>query len=479
MSLSSTDTDSKGLGKRKLQLTSVQERRLIDDDGHPCKKIFKPLSITDLPEDCLNLVYKSIKFGADHSSFGLVCRHWLRIQNNNHESLWDIDSKCSLRKSKDISSESFSIILCKLLIRFQHLKRLSLSGFPEVTDYVKSQSQLFGSKIHFLCLKVFFEYSCKKLLLLFSSFPRLTSVRLSSCLIADEGLEVLAKCYPSLVKFDLRNCQRITNKGLKVLAKCCASLKKVNFGECPRISDKGLVVLAKCCASLEKVNFRDCRRITAKGLQVLAECCASLEKVELGRCQKISDKGLEILAKRCAFLKRVDLTDCEGITDSGISFIVQNCFKIHSVRISFCSNITGIGFLGCLETLTDVSAVGMHKLTTEGIKAISSGGGIRSLALSGNPVNDKAVITISKGCPLLKSLALYSCHEVHLEGWKAIGLYCRNLKSLYVDDCPKLCDEGLKALCYGCNKLSCLFVDGWRDSAFEAFKQERPSVHLI
>ncbi|KAI3925182.1 hypothetical protein MKW92_024021 [Papaver armeniacum] len=453
MSLSSADTDNKCLGKRNLQLTSVQEGSVTDNDGHPCKKTCKPLSITDLPEDCLNLVYKSIKFGADHSSFGLVCRHWLRIQNNNHESLWDIDSKCSLRRSKDISSESFSIILCKLLIRFQHLKRLTLIGFPEVTDYVKSQSQLFGSKIHFLCLKVFFGYSCEKLLLLFSSFPRLTSVRLSSCLIDDEGLGVLARCYTSLEEVDLGNCQRITNKGLKVLAKCCASLKKVIFSECPRISDKGL--------------------------QVLAECCASLEEVELGRCQKISDKGLEILAKRCAFLKIVNLTDCQGITDSGISFIIQNCFKIHSVRISFCSNITGIGFLGCLETLTDVSAVGMHKLTAEGIKAIASGGGIRYLALSGNAVNDKAVITISKGCPLLKSLVLYSCHEVYLEGWKAIGLYCRNLNSLYVDDCPKLCDEGLKALCYGCNKLSCLFVDGWRDSAFEAFKRQRPSVHLI
>ncbi|KAI3908675.1 hypothetical protein MKW92_013765 [Papaver armeniacum] len=390
-------------GKGKLQITSktAKEERSIDDDAHPCKKT---LSITDLPDDCLGLVYQNLKYGNDHSSFGLVCRHWYHIQNYNHESLWDIAySKYSLRESQNISPESFSKILCRLLIRFKHLKRLSLSGLPEVTDYIASQSQLFGSKVQFLCLRYCVNCSDNKLSLIFSSFPRLATIRLSHSQITDKGLEVLAKY------------------------------------------------------------------------------CASLKTVDLKNCQRITDKGLEVLAKSCASLGEVDLTSCQGITDSGISFLIQNCCKLHLLNISGCSRVTGTGFVGCPKTLTEVSATSMPRLTTDGIKAIASGGGLQRLYLSGSAVNDEAVITISKGCPLLEVLTLTFCHEVQLEGWKAIGLYCRNLKTIYIFRCQNFCDQGLEYLCYGCNKLSYLFLDSWKQSEYarKIFKRERRHVRII
>ncbi|MCL7037272.1 hypothetical protein MKW94_030046 [Papaver nudicaule] len=159
-------------------------------------------------------------------------------------SLWEINnSECSLRKSaEDITPEAFSRILCTLLIRFQHLKRLSLSGLPEVTDYVTSQAKLFGSKVQYLCLRYCRKYSYKKLSLLFSLFPRLTSVSLTHCRywviydcplpITDEGLEVLGKSCPSLQTVNLENCRGITDYGLQVLAKSCASLKMVDLENC-------------------------------------------------------------------------------------------------------------------------------------------------------------------------------------------------------------------------------------------------------
>ncbi|KAI3958100.1 hypothetical protein MKW98_020742 [Papaver atlanticum] len=208
------------------------------------------------------------------------------MTNNNHESLWGIKkSKCSLRKSLNtISSEYFSKILCKLLIRFQHLKFLSLSGLPKVTDYITSQSQSFGSKIRFLCLQRFSGYSDKKLSMIFSSFPGLALVRLSYSHITDKGLEVLTKSCASLENVDLRNCQKITDKGLEVLEKSCASLETVDLRNCQKITDKGLEVPAKSCASLERVDLTDCQQIIDKGLEVLAKCCASLVIVELKNC---------------------------------------------------------------------------------------------------------------------------------------------------------------------------------------------------
>ncbi|XP_026384590.1 F-box/LRR-repeat protein 12-like [Papaver somniferum] len=272
---------------------------------------------------------------------------------------------------------------------------------------------------------------------------------------------------------------REEKSGLEVFAKCCASLEKVDLRNCGKITDKGLEVLAKSCVYLVEIDLGECQRVTDKGLEGLSKYCASLEKADIRCCKKITDKGLEVLAKSCASLENVDLTDCQGITDSGISFLIQNCSSIHSLGVSDCGYVTGTGFVGCPKTLTKVDATNMFKLTTEGIKAIVSGGGIQSLSLSGNAINNEAVITISKSCPLLKSLQLKSCHEVQLEGWKAIGLYCRNLVDLHVVECRNLCDQGLKALCYGCNKLCYLFVDRWSYFTVKLFKRERPDVYLL
>ncbi|KAI3910326.1 hypothetical protein MKW92_020356 [Papaver armeniacum] len=528
MSLSTSNTNNKGLGRLLIK----QEKRLISH-VRPLKRNCKRLSIADLSDDCLSHVYRRLESKTDQSSFRLVCRHWLRIQNNTHESLWDIDnSNCSLCKSPKFSPEIFSMILFKLLIRFQHLKYLNLSGLPKVTNYIASRSQFLGSKVRFLNLRYCDQYSDMELSLLLSSFPRLTSVVLSGSFINDKGLENLGKCCASLEKIELGSCQGITDKGLDVLAKCCASLKIVYLNGCQGITDKGLGVLAKCCASLENVELGFCKYITDEGIEVLAKCCASLEKVNLGNCQRITNKGLGVLAKSCASLKIVnltgcqgitdkglevlakcsaslenvelgycqhitdkgieflamekccasleivDLTCCQGITDSGLSSLIKNCSKLHSLRISYCKNVTGTGFLGCPKTLTTVDATDMCKLTMEGVKAIASGGGIQYLKLSGRAVNSQVVITISKGCPLLKSLWLKSCHLVGLKGWTAISLYCKNLEYLYVSDCPNLCDQSLQALQDGCSKLFYLYIDCWSELDFELFKQKRPNVHL-
>ncbi|XP_026384591.1 F-box/LRR-repeat protein 12-like [Papaver somniferum] len=165
MSLSSSNTDKKGMDKFQLISKTVQEQRSTAD-AYPCSKT---LTITDLPDDCLRHVHKRLEARTVYSSFGL------------------------------------------------HLKSLCLGGLPEVTDYAISQIQLFGSEVRFLWLKDLIKYPDKKLCLIFSSLPHLEVVCLSGTRITDKGLEVLAKCCASLERVDLGNCQQITDEGLKVL----------------------------------------------------------------------------------------------------------------------------------------------------------------------------------------------------------------------------------------------------------------------
>ncbi|KAI3940819.1 hypothetical protein MKW98_030138 [Papaver atlanticum] len=181
----------------------------------------------------------------------------------------------------------------------------------------------------------------------------------------------------------------------------------------------------------------------------------------------IADKGLEALAKCCLLLEKVTLVDCDSITDSGVSFLLRNCRKLSTLILYSCNNITGIGFLGCPQTLTQLEA-DKFKLTPEGIGAIVSGGGLEYLRLFENAakVNTETIMTISKGCPLLKELSLSDCEEVELQGWQAIGQNCKNLELLLVLECKKLRDMGLEALRNRYNKFSIFSADGGDNCTF-------------
>ncbi|MCL7035733.1 hypothetical protein MKW94_012831 [Papaver nudicaule] len=118
------------------------------------------------------------------------------------------------------------------------------------------------------------------------------------------------------------------------------------------------------------------------------------------KCCSITDKGLEALAKCCSSL--------------------ETCVNLGSLRVRYCTKITGIGFLECQKSLTYVNAVGCE-LQPEGIKAIVSGGGLEELILAPphgwvngreDSINTEAVVTIAKGCPLLKTLILPNCDEL-------------------------------------------------------------------
>ncbi|KAI3843481.1 hypothetical protein MKW92_000633 [Papaver armeniacum] len=365
-----------------------------DDEG-PYKKIRTTSSslITSLPSDCLNLIFKCLETKDDRNSFGLTRRDWLRIRDNSQESLWFSNNYDPAGKYPKINPHSLAIVTCRLLIRFKHLKYLSLGELPKITDVAAIlKSHSFGSDILQKlymdnCYDYSPDYSDTQLSLIFSWFPRLTDISLDS--------------------------SDITDKGLEALAKCCSSLKRAN----------------------------------------LPWCCS--------------------------------------ITDSGISFLLKNCRKLSSLTIDFCSNVTGIGFLGCAQSLTLLEARGC-KLTPEGFHAIVSGGALEYLYLmpsiyyeladdeKGCNIGTETVMTISKGCPLLKELTLSNCEEVELDGWKAIGLNCKELDVFFVMGCQKLCDMGLQAVCDGCKKLSELAIDREKNScsssALEIFMSRKPGV---
>ncbi|MCL7024598.1 hypothetical protein MKW94_016987 [Papaver nudicaule] len=182
------------------------------DVDRPCKiRRTSSSSVTNLPCDCLSLIFKCLEDSEDRLSFGLTCRQWLHIQNNNQEFLWWWYRRYwSFEQYPEINPDgNFSVLLLKLLNRFQHLKYLSLSMCAKITDFVTLQSQNFGSEVRYPELDYCWEYSDTELSIMFSWFPRLTDLSLKDTRITDRGLYALAKCCSTLTTVVLKGCHLI------------------------------------------------------------------------------------------------------------------------------------------------------------------------------------------------------------------------------------------------------------------------------
>ncbi|KAI3863372.1 hypothetical protein MKW92_043674 [Papaver armeniacum] len=224
MSLPHNDKYKRKSDKMPTSKTSQEEETKNNhdiDDHRPCKIRRISSSITDLSGDCLNLIFKCLETIYDRNSFGLTCHEWFDIQNNNQESLWYDTSIYG----RELSPE----IMCKLLIRFQHLKYLSLRGLPRITDFDTSKSPSFGSNVQTLILEFCTQYSDMQMSLIFSWFPSLTYISMDSSNIVDNGLEALSKCCPSLDKVSLQCCYSITDSGIGFLVQNCRQLRSLDI----------------------------------------------------------------------------------------------------------------------------------------------------------------------------------------------------------------------------------------------------------
>ncbi|MCL7027524.1 hypothetical protein MKW94_029823 [Papaver nudicaule] len=316
-------------------------------------------SITNFPDDCLNLIFQGLKSSTDCDSFGLTCRQWLRVQNNNRGSLW-FHSPFSSQTVLEIDPDSFSTILCNLLVRFQYLKVLSLSGCPELTDSVISQSQYFGS-----CIEVLYLDNCSKfsnmLCIVLSWFPRLTTVSLKGCHITDKGLKILAESCSSLQIVNLSKCQLISDSGVGFISQncrelcslcisCCGKIKGTSLHGCSQtltnleadncnFNTEGIKAIVSG-GGLEHLNLAGLWRhfsFTGKGLELIGEGFAiNLLVLNLEDCISVNSRTVTVISKGCPLLREWNLSGCSEVDLEGWQAIGWNCHNLETLNLREC-----------------------------------------------------------------------------------------------------------------------------------------------
>ncbi|XP_026384723.1 F-box/LRR-repeat protein 12-like [Papaver somniferum] len=353
MSLSHYDKYKRRSDKLPTSKTLQEEETTNNhDDNRPCKIRKTSSSITNLSGDCLNLIFKCLETIYDRNSFGLTCHKWFDIQNNNQESLWYHTSIYA----RGLSPE----IMCKLLIRFQHLKYLSLRGLPRITDFVTSKSQSFGSNVQTLMLDFCSQYSDMQLSLLFSWFPSLTCIRLDYSNIADKGLETLANCCPSLEEVSLQCCYTITDSGIGFLVQKCRQLRSLDIRYCSSITGISFLGCAQTLTYLVacgcKINPEGINAIVSGGgLEYLCLLTYKEDLAKVGEGCIINTEAVVTISKSCPLLTRLLLSNCEEVELEGWEAIGLNCKQLKSLFVMGCQKFCDVGLQAICDGCSNLS----------------------------------------------------------------------------------------------------------------------------
>ncbi|XP_071699457.1 F-box/LRR-repeat protein 12-like [Rutidosis leptorrhynchoides] len=293
----------------------------------------------------------------------------------------------------------------------------------------------------------------------------------------------------------------------KLLNRFC-NLHDLSLFGCKKITDSDLIKLQKVGSTLQCLSIGFCCQVTDIGIISVASYCSLLSVICFYKCS-ITDNGIEILAKSCKSLIEVDLQLCRDITDCGIQYISQNCRQLRALCMKGCINIVGEGLRECSNlAILDASNCGLN---STGVIEILSGVGLEYLNLSWPDIKcttghwpatiglgyganlkildlrgcdfieDDDIISIAKGCPLLKEWELSCCRKVGLRGWESIGLYCQNLQIIHVHGCVEFCDSGLLSIGNGCIRLSIIYMGNCNkitSDGLGAFKLQRQDVKI-
>ncbi|XP_060174954.1 F-box/LRR-repeat protein 12-like isoform X2 [Lycium barbarum] len=341
-----------------------------------------------LPDDCLPLIFQHLDCTSDRESFGLTCRRWLQIQNENTRSLqFQIVYPYTMLKTSSSSqydTHMSTFQLSRLLNRFQNLDSLSLSRCTELPDSALALLPQHASKLQSLHLDFCFRITDNCFSSVASGCSLLVILSLYQCNVTDYGLEALSNSCLALEDLNVSYCSRISDYGIRAISQNCRHLRAIRISYCGNLTGAGFqgcsqtltYLEADSCrlepegiqsilsgggleylsmsnltwcadvdglgfaAKLKVLNFRMCEMIGDDCIMAIARDCPSLQEWNLAVCHGVKIGGWESIASHCHNLKTLHVNGCRNLTDQGLQALRTGCKRLSVLYITRCSQIS-------------------------------------------------------------------------------------------------------------------------------------------
>ncbi|XP_070026612.1 uncharacterized protein [Nicotiana sylvestris] len=280
-----------------------------------------------------------------------------------------------------------------------------------------------------------------------SGFERLASCRralqtlnVTSSMISDEFLLLMAKSSLPLSRLSICWCINFTLSGISLLLCAYQSLKYLSLVQVDFLSDESMNDLSKYLQSLVTIDVSGCKRLTISTFFTLARNCPLLEAINMGstdlgtkdsfhngvknpRIRSVNlrynwyldDGTLTKVALMCPNMEILDVSTCLSLTEAGIASVLEVCNQIRNLQFESCPLIKHIGEGAELPNVEVVSA-------------------------ATSAINDEGLALIGSRCSRLLKLNLTFCEGVTADGIQAMVTNCRSLRGIQLKMCPQLLD---------------------------------------
>ncbi|KAG6481822.1 F-box protein SKIP2-like [Zingiber officinale] len=374
---------------------------------------------SDLPDECLALVFQSLR-PADRRSCSLVSRRWLAVEGCSRNRL-SLDARASLLEAAP-----------SLFARFDAVSKLALR--------------------------------CGR----------------RSNSIGDEALALVAARCPNLVSLKLRSCRALTDVGMAAVARSCPGLRKLSVGSCC-FGAKGIDVVLRGCPLLEDLSIKRLRGLhdlaattglvdAAPALRSVClkdlyngQCFApliagspNLRTLKLIRCSGDWDPLLEAMAGKVSGIVELHLERLQ-VSDSGLTALsarVELEF-LHLVKTPECTDAGLAAVAEHCPSLRKLHIDGWKadRIGDEGLSAVARRcTGLQELVLVGVHPSIRSLELVATHCNSLERLALCGGDTIGDAEIACIAAKCASLTKLCIKGCP-VSDKGIDAFASGCPKL--------------------------
>ncbi|CAK9028322.1 Dynein regulatory complex subunit 6 (F-box and leucine-rich repeat protein 13) (F-box/LRR-repeat protein 13) [Durusdinium trenchii] len=296
--------------------------------------------------------------------------------------------------------------------------------------------------------------------------PKLLQVSVDGArLLGPSSVSTIAYNSPQLQGFSAVGCQGISFASIRFLCKSCPVLEILRVAGCgceadvlgKTGADMLAQTLAEKCPRIRQVALSNLRQ--EESLAALLKS-TDLETLDLFDCQQLScsEATFDLRAQRLQSLK---LAGCTKLTS------LNGCFSaLQTLYLGGCVRFADADSLGCIlkscsKTLTFLSLVDCHSLSTIGLKAAFQQGGqcsLQTLVLGGCRVDDALCQLLGSLCPALSSLDLWNCPHVTNIGVSAIIQSEASLKELNLRECLKVQGAVLLEFCRSTSQLRTLDI---------------------
>ncbi|KAL5759051.1 hypothetical protein ACOSP7_021662 [Xanthoceras sorbifolium] len=454
----------------------------------------------DLPQDCWELIFKSLPDERHFESISLVSYRFLSITNN-------------LRSSLNITHQTLPL-LRKLFLRFKNIKRIDLfldillffqcgihipfllffflyfanfqhfsyfHGDPDAILNLISLSELDIKSINISNLKRFLRVGLRELGSKMKNLEELNYSKIRG--LQDADLFAVSDCCLSLEALDISfpiygidDSTVVTDSDVVPLSRKLTSLTRIDLSGNMSITDKSIVLISTNCVMLRDFSLLDCSLITqkaigeairsgiasidsfihrsfacAKGLNellyYLANACLPLKKVVFSRCYDFSFVGVCFLLSKNRFLKCLNLTGVDFLNDGSMIEVSQYLSRLKSINLDLCFKLTNLTFFTLLRECPVLSEIkistnlGVEESTTE----LVINPRIKSLHLASNEyLNDELMKKVAFICPNLQLLDVSCCKIIIEEGIGEILKSCGEIQYLRIESGTQIKSLGIK-----------------------------------